>query len=176
MSNARDNAFRHPATSVRVVALDAGELLRALLGLDPSRGVHILDSGGARGDADAARYLIAGFDPFATVEAYGSELRIHTRDDASSRVEHRPALALLDEWLARYRLPPAATATAHSHLPATAACFATFSYDLARHFERLRAAPAAEPAAAESAPPNQTRRSPFATRSSSTTTRAAKLL
>ncbi len=144
MSKARDIISRRGAAVVRTLALDADELLRALLNLDPSRGVQILDSGGVRGDD--ARYLIAGFDPLVTVEARGRELHIRTRDRAAISVEHRSVLALLDEWLAQYRQRPdtttTTTAAAPPRLPATAACFVTFSYDLARRFERLRTAAA----------------------------------
>ncbi len=116
--------------------LSADELLRALLQLAPERGVQILDSGGARGDGDDARYLIAGFDPFETVEARGHELEIQGRDETRARVERGSILSLLDERLARYRTPK------HTHaLPspfASGACIASFSYDLARQFQRLR--------------------------------------
>ncbi|HYP00452.1 MAG TPA: aminodeoxychorismate synthase component I [Pyrinomonadaceae bacterium] len=114
----------------------ADELLGALLALAPERRVQILDSGGARGGADGeARFLIAGFDPFETVEARGRELLIGRRDEASARVEHGALLSLLDERLARYRV----ARTKASHLPvAGGACIASFSYDLAREFQRLR--------------------------------------
>jgi para-aminobenzoate synthetase component 1 len=127
-----------PAAIVRELTLTADELLRALLALAPERRVQILDSGGARGDGDEARYLIAGFDPFETIEARGGELLIQARGESVARVERGSLLSLLDERLARYRVrrdaPPAV-----EQLPvAGGACIASFSYDLARQFARLR--------------------------------------
>jgi para-aminobenzoate synthetase component 1 len=126
----------------------ADELLGALLALAPERRVQILDSGGARGgEGGEARFLIAGFDPFETIEACGRELLIVRRgEDASARVERGALLSLLDERLARYRV--ASAAVNESSLPvAGGACIASFSYDLARSFQRLRSvAPPALPA------------------------------
>lgn len=131
-------------------AISADELLRALLALAPARRVQILDSGRVRGDGDEARFLIAGFDPFETVEARGRELSIRRRGDASARVERGSLLSLLDERLARYRLPHTAGARQASHLPfAGGACIASFAYDLARQFERLRSRAPAPPVSSD---------------------------
>lgn len=122
---------------MRAYEISADELLRALLELAPERRVQILDSGGARGDGDEARFLIAGFDPFETVEARGDELLIQARGETTARVERGALLPSLDERLARYRVR--AGARPASHLPvAGGACIASFSYDLARQFARLR--------------------------------------
>lgn len=138
---------------VRAYEISADELLRALLRLAPERRVQILDSGGARrggggGDGDEARFLIAGFDPFETIEARGAELLIGRRDETSLRVARRGVslLSLLDERLARYCVARGESA---SQLPvAGGACIASFAYDLARQYERLRSAAPSSPAAA----------------------------
>lgn len=118
------------------VELSADELLCALLQLAPERRVQILDSGGARGTGEA-RFLIAGFDPFETIEARGPELLIQARGDQVARIERGSLLSLLDERLARYRVRT--EAHTHAHLPFNGgACIASFSYDLARQFQRLR--------------------------------------
>jgi len=127
-----------PTAIVLELPYTADELLGALLALAPERRVQILDSGGARDGADGeARFLIAGFDPFETVEARGDELLIGRRGDSSARVERGSLLSLLDERLARYRIARAPEEA--SRLPfAGGACIASFSYDLARSFQRLR--------------------------------------
>lgn len=113
--------------------------------------MQILDSGGARGGVDGeARFLIAGFDPFETVEARGLELSMQSRVDTGTRVERGSLLSLLDERLARYHLPRQVAAHPASHLPVKGgACIASFSYDLAREFARLRSSAPAGPAAPE---------------------------
>jgi para-aminobenzoate synthetase component 1 len=125
--------------------ISADELLRALLRLAPERRVHILDSGGARGGHDEARFLVAAFDPFETVEARGDELLVgrrgesDERGESGGRIEHGSLLSLLDERLARYRVRREAHEKAASHLPvAGGACIASFAYDFARRFQRLR--------------------------------------
>ncbi len=155
MRNASDIRMR-PAAAVLELPFTADELLRALLQLAPERRVQILDSGGARGEGDEARFLIAGFDPFETIEARGDELLIERRGQAAGRVERGSLLSLLDERLARYRVRPRARDEGEdgedeakaSHLPvAGGACIAGFAYDLARGFQRLRSvAPPAHPA------------------------------
>jgi para-aminobenzoate synthetase component I len=106
-------------------------LLRALLRLDPARRVSILDSNGAR--PPDARFLIAGFDPFEIIEARALTLRINRRDEEEF-VEGN-VLELLDERLDSYRTPHTSL---HDSIPASGACIATFSYDLAQRFHRLR--------------------------------------
>jgi para-aminobenzoate synthetase component 1 len=144
---------------VRAYETSADELLHALLELAPERRVQILDSGGARGDE--ARFLIAGFDPFETIEAWGGELMIQARgesgarverDESTVRVERGSLLSSLDERLARYRIAARSGASqAAVRLPfAGGACIASFSYDLARQFQRLRSvAPAPNPVSPE---------------------------
>ncbi len=110
----------------------ADELLRALLRLAPERRLSLLDSGGAR--APDARYLIAGFDPFEVVEARADHLSIWRREGNSTHVERGSLLALLDARLAELRVAPILAAD----LPAVGACVATFAYDFARRFQRLR--------------------------------------
>jgi para-aminobenzoate synthetase component 1 len=130
-----------PAATVLELPFTADELLRALLRLAPERGVQILDSGGARGNDDEARFLIAGFDPFETVEARGDELLVHGRGERAVRVERGSLLSLLDERLARYRVRHRARDEEGeaSHLPVGGgACIASFAYDFARRFQRLR--------------------------------------
>ncbi|HEX8493828.1 MAG TPA: aminodeoxychorismate synthase component I [Pyrinomonadaceae bacterium] len=117
----------------RELQLSADELVGALLRLDASRRVQILDSGGARGDD--ARFLIAGFDPFETIEARGGRLQVYERDGLSAhQVESADVLSVLDERLAKYRVPRADD----SSRPASGACIATFAYELAHSLERLR--------------------------------------
>ncbi|MBD0369331.1 MAG: aminodeoxychorismate synthase component I [Pyrinomonadaceae bacterium] len=122
--------------AVREISIPIEELLRALVNLDSSRRVSILDSCGAR--PPDARFLIAGFDPYEIVEARDGELRISRPREKSSEVSRGDVLALLDERLESLRV-----SSAHD-IPVAGACIASFSYDLARRFERLRSsAPAA---------------------------------
>ena len=116
---------------VREIDLSAEDLLHALLFLPRERRVSILDSQGAR--AAEARYLIAGFDPFETIEARGRELHIAAHDGEPRMVKGLDVLDALDDRLGRYR-------RAHN-LEAglfAGACIGTFSYDLVRRIERLR--------------------------------------
>jgi para-aminobenzoate synthetase component 1 len=153
MTYASDITVR-PTTTVLELPFTADELLRTLLRLAPERRVQILDSGGARG-VDEARFLIAGFDPFETVEARGDELLIERRDEAPARVECGSLLSLLDERLARHRVRQEAQEEEQeekaSQLPfAGGACIASFAYDFARGFQRLRSrAPSSTLAARE---------------------------
>ena len=148
MRNANDITMR-PAITALELSFTADELLRALLQLAPERRVQILDSGGARG-ADEARFLIAGFDPFETVEARGGELLIERRGETGGRVERASLLSLLDERLARYRVRTHEPEPHASQLPvAGGACIASFAYDLAREFQRLRSVAPAPLAAPE---------------------------
>ncbi len=112
--------------------LTADELLRVLLRLAPERRLSLLDSGGAR--APDARYMIAGFDPFEVVEARADLLNIWRREGNATHVERGSPLALLDSRLAELRVAP----TLAADLPAVGACVATFAYDFARRFQRLR--------------------------------------
>ncbi|HEY0098579.1 MAG TPA: aminodeoxychorismate synthase component I [Pyrinomonadaceae bacterium] len=150
MNNAQRNGESDPSASpfVRAYEISAGELLSALLGLAPERRVQILDSGGARGDGEEARFLIAGFDPFETIEARSDELTIQARGERVARVECGSLLTLLDERLARYRVRGFAH-TANRLPVAGGACIASFSYDLARQFARLRSSAPHAPHAPE---------------------------
>jgi para-aminobenzoate synthetase component 1 len=123
------------------ITIDA--LLRALLALHPRRRLSILDSCGARGAS--ARFLIAGFDPFETIEAHGTSL--HIEDHLAGRVQtvQGDALALLDERLKKYNIAQNKAAQSLDG----GACIATFSYDLARGLERLRLKPRARSATDE---------------------------
>lgn len=114
------------------VELTADELVAALVRLAPERGACVLDSCGARGDG--ARFLVAGFDPFETVEARGEELRLRARGESSARVERGSVLSLLDARLSEQRV----SQTPSDDLPARGACVAALSYDLVRQFEKLR--------------------------------------
>lgn len=120
---------------VRELKVSVDVLLRALLRLDPARRVSILDSNGAR--PPDARFLIAGFDPFEIIEARARHLRITRRDKEEAFVEG-DLLELLDERLESYRTPHASFPES---VPASGACIATFSYELARRFHRLRLSP-----------------------------------
>jgi para-aminobenzoate synthetase component 1 len=108
--------------------LSAEELITALLELDPARRACILDSGGARGDD--ARLLIAGFDPFETVEAYGDELHVRTQNDRLAMIKTGSVLAFLDERLASLHVEFESA----RELPAGGACIAALSYELAKQF------------------------------------------
>jgi para-aminobenzoate synthetase component I len=119
----------------REIPLDADTLLQVLLSLDPARRVSILDSGGSRGHE--ARFLIAGFDPFEVVEAWGDHSLISREGESIERLAGGDALRALDERLERHRVPPSREAS----WPVAGACIATFSYDLVRRFERLRSRP-----------------------------------
>lgn len=115
---------------MREISLSAEELLRALLNLDAKHRVSILDSGGYR--PPDARFLIAGFDPTEIIEAYADEIRISRPREDETEVLCGDVLALLDERLEGLRV-------AHRpDSPVAGACIASFSYDLARQFERLR--------------------------------------
>lgn len=117
---------------VRSLEVEADVLLRALLLLDPARRVSILDSNGAR--PPDARFLIAGFDPFEIIEARAHHLRVTRRDKEEELIEG-DLLEVLDERLKRLGAPH--TSLPQS-IPAAGACIATFSYELARQFQRLR--------------------------------------
>jgi para-aminobenzoate synthetase component 1 len=137
-----------------VVHLGVERLLSALLVLAPSRRLSLLDSGGAR--PPDARYLIAGFDPFEVIEARGTQLRITRRGETVASIIKGDVLRILDERLEKYRVPhdyiAASTrlrvaashqaSSPHASMPVAGACIATFSYDMARRFERLRSTPA----------------------------------
>jgi para-aminobenzoate synthetase component 1 len=123
---------------VHEIGLPVDALLRALLALHPRRRLSILDSCGARGPA--ARFLIAGFDPFETIEARGTRLRIEDHVAGHVHVVEGEALAILDDRLKKYSISQDAIAPALEG----GACIATFSYDLARSLERLRLAPRAQ--------------------------------
>ena len=114
------------------IALPADELLRALLSLPSLQRVSILDSCNRR--EIAARFLIAGFDPFEIIEARGPELRIKRRGENIERVVVGDVLKILDERLAKYHVPYSMP----DDLPAAGACIATISYELAHKIERLR--------------------------------------
>jgi para-aminobenzoate synthetase component I len=120
--------------AVRETSLSIEDLLQALLNLHSSRHLSILDSCGAR--SPDARFLIAGFDPFEILEAYGDEIHISRPRENESKVLRGDILALLDERLAGLRVP-----SRLKNLPVSGACIASLSYDLARRFERLRTAP-----------------------------------
>ncbi|HKS27885.1 MAG TPA: aminodeoxychorismate synthase component I [Pyrinomonadaceae bacterium] len=113
----------------REISLSAEELLGALLNMDASRRVSILDSCGYR--PPEARFLIAGFDPAEIIEAHGDEISISRA--SRTEVMRGDVLALLDERLESRRVTHF-----EQSLPAAGACIASFSYDLARQFERLR--------------------------------------
>ncbi|MGH9943086.1 MAG: aminodeoxychorismate synthase component I [Pyrinomonadaceae bacterium] len=115
---------------MREIDLSVDKLLAALLRLDPIRGVHVLDGGGARN----SRHLIAGFDPFESVEAYGAELIVRRRGSEIVTRERGSILSLLDERLAHHRAPRRSS----PFFNPPGACVATFAYDLARQFLRLR--------------------------------------
>jgi para-aminobenzoate synthetase component 1 len=119
-------------SQVREIQLAPDELVRRLIALHPHRRLSLLDSCGATG----ARLLIAGFDPFETVEVSGSTARISLRDEAEDSVTPASALSLLDQRLAQYAAP----SSSDSALPA-GACIATLSYELVHQLERLRSNP-----------------------------------
>jgi para-aminobenzoate synthetase component 1 len=127
--------------------LSADELVGALLRLEANRRVQILDSCGERGPE--ARFLIAGFDPFEIIEVRGGFSRVMHRDSASvEHLESSDVLRVLDERLAKYRVPREARLS----WPACGACIATFSYELGHSFERLRSQRHAQAARADAEP------------------------
>ena len=132
MLSAKDTRAEVIKPIVYEIALTADELLRALFSLAPRRRLSILDSCNANGVA--ARFLIAGFDPFEIIEARGRELRIKRRGQLNEQTIVGDALNILDERLVRQRL----SAHISDDLPVTGACIATFSYELAHQIERLR--------------------------------------
>ncbi|MBA2339050.1 MAG: aminodeoxychorismate synthase component I [Pyrinomonadaceae bacterium] len=115
----------------REINFSADELLRALLRLDRTRRVSILDSGSAPSIERGleARLMIAGFDPVEVIEAHEDQLTITRHGEGIENNLHGDPLSLLDERLARYITP---------RTPFAGACIATLSYDLARRYERLR--------------------------------------
>ncbi len=119
-------------SQVREINLTPDALVQRLVALHPRRRLSLLDSCATTG----AQLLIAGFDPFETVEVNGSTARINLRDEAEARIIEASALKLLDERIARHRAP-LSTASA---LPA-GACIATLSYELAHQLERPRSNP-----------------------------------
>lgn len=123
---------------VRELSQEPELLLRALLWLDPARRVHILDSNGAR--PPDARFLVAGFDPFEIIEARAQHLRITRRDKKEEEIVEGDVLKLLDERLESYKQPPSSLSDL---VPASGACIATFSYELAHQLHRLRLTKAA---------------------------------
>jgi para-aminobenzoate synthetase component 1 len=127
---AASSSRRRDAGFSRRFDVDAAALVGALVRLDPARRVAILDSCAADEGA-GARFLIAGFDPFEVVEARGRELRVWSRDKDETHVEDGSVLDLLDERLKRH----AATRDVAARLPASGACVAALSYELARAFE-----------------------------------------
>jgi para-aminobenzoate synthetase component 1 len=129
MKSLKERTFDGPDAALDL-GLSADELVAALLVLRAEQSLHLLDSGGVRGED--ARFLIAGFDPFEVVEAFGDELLVRRRGEDEVRVERGPVLELLDARLSKYRVPPASD----SRVPLRGACIATFSYDLARQFEK----------------------------------------
>jgi para-aminobenzoate synthetase component 1 len=131
---------------LRELPLNADALVTALLRLDPSRRLSLLD-GGAPTNTNAARFLIAGFDPFEIVEVRGRNLRI---TDARGNVSHvsaaeTDALMLLDERLATYRQPAIVADTQRFPLVIPGACIATLSYELTQRLNATRAARTPEP-------------------------------
>ncbi len=124
---------------VREINLTSNQLICALLRMDASRRVSILDSGGAR--APDARYLIAGFDPFEIIEMRGNKLRIERRGASANEMTNAgetstslDALRVLNQRLEKYRVEHSIETVA----PVAGACIATFSYDLVHCLERLR--------------------------------------
>lgn len=133
----------------RELQLSADDLIAALLRLESARRVQILDSGGARGAE--ARFLIAGCDPFETIEARGDTVRVFDRSGAGvEQKDSSDVLCVLDERLAKHRVPREAS----SVWPAHGACIATFSYDLGRSLERLRLRPRTQDEAMNAAEPD----------------------
>lgn len=124
----------------RELHLTPGALVQRLVALHPRRRLSLLDSCATTG----ARLLIAGFDPFETIEVSGSVARINVRDEAEARLIEASALKLLDERIARH----AASLSTGCALPA-GACIATLSYELAHQLERPRSNPVERQSLAE---------------------------
>ncbi|HEY0544189.1 MAG TPA: aminodeoxychorismate synthase component I [Pyrinomonadaceae bacterium] len=112
---------------MREIKLAPDELVRRLLSIETGRRLSLLDSCGVAG----ARLLIAGFDPFETIEVCGRQPRVVGRNEAEPRVIDADALSLLDERLKRH-----ASSSEGEFL--SGACIATLSYELAHQLERLR--------------------------------------
>src|SRR3954471_19582545 len=116
MLGAKDTKTGAGQPPVCEITLRADELLRALLSLPSHQRVSILDSCNAR--EVAARFLIAGFDPFEIIEARGPELRIKRRGENIEQVIVGDVLKILDERLAKYHVPYSMP----DDLPAAGAC------------------------------------------------------
>lgn len=113
------------------LSLSPEAIIGALLSLDPSRRVSILDSGGAR--PPDARYLIAGFDPIEIIEARGTRLTVARSGSAYKETMSGDALDLLDARLADFSV--AAPRANETSAPVAGACIATFGYDFAWELE-----------------------------------------
>lgn len=147
--------FAHNSSShkifLRELPLNADALIAALLRLDSSRRLSLLDGGApfSQHNQNTARFLIAGFDPFEIVEVRGRNLRI---TDARGNVSHvrveTDAMTLLDERLDAYRQPSPLVADAKRFpLVIPGACIATLSYELTQRLDATRAMQTPEPSA-----------------------------
>ncbi|HEX8891013.1 MAG TPA: aminodeoxychorismate synthase component I [Pyrinomonadaceae bacterium] len=132
MLGAKDTKAEVIKPIVYDIALTSDELLRSLFSLAPRRRLSILDS--CKQQDTAARFLIAGFDPFEVIEARGRKLRIMRRGQRDEQTIVGDVLNMLDERLAQHHL---SNHTSHD-VPVAGACIATFAYELAHQLERLR--------------------------------------
>ena len=114
---------------VRELEMGANELLGALLALEPSKQLSLLDSCGVEG----APLLIAGFDPFEVIEVRNGQARISRRGSDRTEIVKADVPAFLDERLAEYK-----HISSRDQLFPSAACIGTFSYELAHQLERIR--------------------------------------
>lgn len=125
--------MRNIMRNSRELEMDANELVRALLSIDSTRRLSILDSCNVKG----ARLLIAGFDPLEVVEVCDGRARITYRENDRVQFIETDALDLLDQRLIQYKTK----SDPDAYFPSSA-CIATFSYELVHQFERLRSSSA----------------------------------
>src|SRR4051812_13260704 len=118
-------------TLVEPLELSPTEIIGALVAMSSERRAAILDSGGNR-EPDA-RFLIAGFDPFETVDAGLFSLTISRRDGAKL-TSSEPFLKYLDARLSELALPRASSGT---DLPACGICLVTLNYEFVHALEHL---------------------------------------
>ena len=109
------------------IELEAEKLVNTLLSFERGRCVSLLDSGGASGVG--ARFLVAGFDPFLTIQSTGPEVLIESPEGIEKF--DGDILKVIDEKVAAYGFP------ANKEFPFSLAggCITTLSYDLGLRFE-----------------------------------------
>jgi para-aminobenzoate synthetase component I len=117
--------------TTREIEVTVDELLHTLLSLPSERNLGLLDSCGTH--KNGSHLLIAGIDPFGTIELYHNEARIYRPDKEPIYISNKDPLSLIDTYLATLSLKDSLI-----DIPVTAVCFVTLSYELIYQLERLR--------------------------------------